>query len=85
MAFLAILCGTLVCCGGTQNGPPADSSFEKYGLVLAGGLLLLLIGVVTLKSSVANFQHTSDFYEVACGSYALPLAAIGSIADRRAP
>src|ERR1051326_6822687 len=76
VAFFAILWGTLVCCAGAQNAPRTNLFFEEYGVVLAGGLMLLLIGVVTLKGSIANFQHTSEFYEVACGSYALPLAMI---------
>jgi hypothetical protein len=84
VAFFAVLFGTLICCAGAQNASHrTDSFWQNGGFVVAGGLLLLLIGVVTLKGSVPNYQHRGDFYEIACGSYALPLAAIAIAGKRR--
>jgi hypothetical protein len=86
VAFFAILCGTLVCCASAQSRDEEDVSFLcEYGVSVAGGLILMLVWVVTLKGSMANWQHGGSFYEVACGVYALPLAAIAIAGKGRWP
>jgi len=76
IAFFVVLCGALVCCASAQNQDENGGRFvSKYAVSLAGGLILMLVWVVTLKSSMSNWQHGGGFYEIACGSYALPLAA----------
>jgi hypothetical protein len=86
VAFFAVLSGTLVCYAAAQDAPfRTGSRWRTHGFIMAGGLLLLLIGVVTLKGSVPNFQHGSVFYEVACGSYSLPLAVMAIAGRGRFP
>ena len=45
---------------------------------LAGGNLLAMVGMVTLAGALANRQHSVEFYQVACGTYPLVLAAMAS-------
>ncbi len=44
----------------------------------AGGVVLAMIGVVTLASNFANRQHSAPFYQIACGTYPIVLAALAS-------
>src|SRR5206468_1436636 len=40
-----------------------------FFFAMAGGVVLAMIGVVTLASNFANRQHSAPFYEIACGMY----------------
>ncbi|OLD44243.1 MAG: hypothetical protein AUI63_06885, partial [Gemmatimonadetes bacterium 13_1_40CM_2_60_3] len=76
VAFFAIVLGSWLLAATWQNRP------ERGGAVafaVGGGLVLTLIGVVTLTSSYPNRQHSGAFYEVACATYPIvPVALRGA-------
>ena len=49
----------------------------------AGGVVLAMIGVVSLASNFANRQHSAPFYQIACGTYPIVLAALASAGRAR--
>ena len=49
----------------------------------AGGVVLAMIGTVTLASNFANRQHSAPFYQIACGTYPIVLAALASAGRAR--
>ena len=77
VAFFALLFGALSCCVAAQNRcEEMQSSFGDHAFIMAGGVILMLISVITLTGSIPNRQHGSWFYEVACASYPLPLVVL---------
>jgi hypothetical protein len=79
VAFFAVLFGALCCCASARN--QSDETRPVFGgcaFVIAGGASLMLISVVTITGSIPNRQHGALFYEVACASYPLPLAAFAA-------
>jgi hypothetical protein len=50
-----------------------------------GGLLLAMIATLTLGSNFANLQHGAAFYQIACGTYPLVLAAAAVTGHGRFP
>jgi len=52
---------------------------------VGGGLVLTLIGVVTLTSSYPNRQHSGAFYEVACATYPIVPVALRGARKLRSP
>ncbi len=67
VAFFAVIGGGWLVC-------------EGRAFVAASGALLAMISVVTLATNFANRQHSAAFYQIACGSYPLVLAAVASAA-----
>ena len=73
VAFFAVTIGVWIGCAAGQVRRGGALAFAA-----AGGVVLALIGVVTLASNFANRQHSAPFYEIACGTYPLVLAALAS-------
>lgn len=53
--------------------------------LLAGGLVLALITVVTLASIYPNRQHSAPFYQIACATYPAVLVALATAGKRPWP
>jgi hypothetical protein len=70
LAFLSVLGGSWLHLANRQERRGGTMAFA-----IAGGVLLALISVVTLPGNFANRQHGAVFYQVACGTYPLVLAA----------
>jgi len=75
VSFFAILAGAWSCCAAAQNRNEG-SLLGKYGFLVAGGFLLVLINVVSVTGSYANRQHSGAFYELTCVTYTPPLVAL---------
>ena len=79
-AFFAVLAGAWLAAAGAQERRGGALAFA-----VAGGWLLALLGVVTLAGNFANRQHAATFYQVACGTYPIVLAACARAGRLRWP
>lgn len=70
VAFFAVMTGAWLAC-------------ERRAFLATAGALLVMIGVVTLASNFANRQHSAAFYQIACATYPLVLAAVAAAAPGR--
>jgi hypothetical protein len=69
VSFFALALGAWGHFAGRQGGAGA------WAFALAGGAVLAMISLVTLAGNFANQQHGAPFYQVACGTYPIVLAA----------
>jgi hypothetical protein len=80
LAYFAVVTGAWLAWLGRQS--------EARGPVLAAlaaGALCALIAVVTVPQSFANRQHSAVFFQLACASYPLVLAAQSAAGRLRVP
>jgi hypothetical protein len=70
VAYFAVAIGAWVSLARGQQ-----TALGGWAFALAGGVVLALVNVVTLVSNFANCQHGSAFYQIACGTYPIVLAA----------
>jgi hypothetical protein len=69
VSFFALASGAWVFFAGRQDGAGG------WAFAMAGGVVLAMVSVVTLPGNLANRQHAAPFYQVACGTYPIVLAA----------
>jgi hypothetical protein len=58
---------------------------QPIASVVAGGVVLALISVVTLPWTMANRQHSASFYQIAAGTYPAMLVALAVAGHVRLP
>ena len=72
VAFFAVTIGAWL------GAAAQDRRGGALAFAAAGGVVLAMIGVVTLASNFANRQHAAPFYKIACGTYPIVLAALAT-------
>ena len=75
-AFCATLFGVWMLGGTAQIVSPAAPARGVWLFPFAGGMLLALIGIVTMTQSYPNRQHSASFFQLAGATYPLVLAAL---------
>jgi hypothetical protein len=83
IAFFATVIGAWLFALSRQNNFP--SFWSSTAFLVAGALVLALITVVTLTFIYPNRQHSDPFYQIACATYPLVLAAIATAGKLRWP
>ena len=79
-AFFAVTCGAWLGCAPLQKDAAGALRFA-----IAGGAVLALIFLVALPAHFANRQHSAPFYQIACATYPIVLAALAKSARLRWP
>jgi hypothetical protein len=82
-AFFVTLTGVWLVGCASQEGTWSNGRWTACLFPLAGGLLLSLIGIVTITQSYPNRQHSAPFYHIACATYPIVLAALAAAGRRR--
>ncbi len=76
VAFFALLLGIWVWCAPRAGG---------LAFAMSGGMVLAMIGVVTLASNFANRQHHAVFFILSAATYPMVLAALAAAGRGRFP
>ncbi len=86
VAFFVLLFGVWLYFLSQQNRTArGDGSAGAIAFSVAGGLVLVLISVVTVVSIYPNRQHSAWFYKLACGTYPIVLVALATAGRLRFP
>jgi hypothetical protein len=83
--FFATLAGVWFLGSAAQRDSNPASAWAAWLFPFAGGLLLVLIAIVTITQSYPNRQHSASFHQIACATYPLVLAALAGGGRTRWP
>ena len=82
-AFFAVIGGAWLLCLAAQNQATDGATSAAWLFLVAGGLMLSLLTIITLTASYPNHQHSASFFKMACALYPVVLVALARAGQLR--